>query len=157
MATNEHIEKVIDRAIYFAKDSHHEYVTIEHILWSLLHEKEVVDLLLAVGAQPSKIKNECISFLGNPELELPAHLAGKQAPKRTAALDRVFQRALTVLVFSGQSELTPDGILVSILSEEESPAAYFLNKNGAVRDNIVERLREVADDSRAEAEKPHLD
>jgi len=50
------VEKMIERAVTFANDNNHEYVTLEHILLSLLHEKDVSELMLAIGGQPLKIK-----------------------------------------------------------------------------------------------------
>lgn len=141
MSDNKRIEAVIDRAVYYANDNNHEYVTIEHLLWSLVNEKEITDLLLNIGTQPSKIKHDCATFLSDPSHELPAHLHGNVPPKRTSALSRVFQRALTQLVFSGRGELTLEGVLLSILSEENSHAAFFLSSNNVTRKAIVEQLR----------------
>jgi ATP-dependent Clp protease ATP-binding subunit ClpA len=141
MSNNKRIEKMIDRAVFYATDNHHEYVTIEHLLWSLLHEKEVCNLLLSIGSQPTKIKNDCTNFLSDPSHELPEALRNSQEPRRTNALSRVFQRALTQLVFSGRNELTVEAVLLSILSEEKSHAAFFLGKHGVTREKIINQLR----------------
>lgn len=136
------VEKMIERAVAIANDNNHEYVTLEHILLSLLHEKEINDLILAIGGQPAKIKTDTIKFLGNPELKKPDTLRDVPA-KRTQVLNRTFQRALTQLVFSGRNELTNEGVLISILSEETSHAYYFLGKNGVSREKIVAHLRKT--------------
>jgi len=140
--SNKPVEKVIDRAVHYAKGNHHEYVTIEHLLWSILHEKPINDLLLSIGAKPSAIKQDVVRFLDDPGLSLPSHLHG-QVPKRTQALSRVFQRALTQLVFSGRNELTLEGVLLSMLSEEESHANYYLRKNNVTRQKIVNVLKKT--------------
>jgi len=140
------VEKMIERAVSIANDNNHEYVTLEHILLSLLHEKEVNELILAIGGQPAKIKADTIQFLGDPALKKPDAL--KEIPaKRTAVLNRTFQRALTQLVFSGRNELTSEGILLSILSEETSHAYYFLGKHGVSREKIIAQLRKVEEKS----------
>ena len=54
------VEKMIERAVSVANDNNHEYVTLEHILLSLLHEKDVNELILAIGGQPAKIKTETV-------------------------------------------------------------------------------------------------
>lgn len=141
MSNNKRIEKMIDRAVFFATDNNHEYVTVEHLLWSLLHEKEVCTLLLNIGTQPTKIKNDCTNFLSDPSHELPEALRGHQEPRRTNALSRVFQRALTQIVFSGRNELTVEAVLLSILSEDKSHAAFFLGKHGVTREKIINQLR----------------
>lgn len=136
------VEKMIERAVSIANDNNHEYVTLEHILLSLLHEKDVNDLILAIGGSPAKIKTDTIQFLGDPALKKPDAL--KEVPaKRTAVLNRTFQRALTQLVFSGRNELNNESILLSILSEETSHAYYFLGKYGVTREKIIAHLRKT--------------
>jgi ATP-dependent Clp protease ATP-binding subunit ClpA len=134
------VEKMIERAVAMANDNNHEYVTLEHILLSLLHEKDVNELILSIGCQPAKIKADTIQFLGQPELKKPDALKDTPA-KRTNVLQRTFQRAMTQLVFSGRSELTNEAILLSILSEETSHAYYFLSKNQVTREKLVGQLR----------------
>jgi ATP-dependent Clp protease ATP-binding subunit ClpA len=147
------VEKVIERAIAVANDNNHEYITLEHILLSLLHEKEINELLLAVGSQPAKIKAEVIQFLGNADLKKPAALKDVPA-KRTQVLNRTFQRALTQQVFSGKNELTNEGVLLSILSEETSHSFFFLGKNGVTRDKIIAHLRKTEGKQGESTESP---
>lgn len=147
------VEKMIERAVAIANDNNHEYVTLEHILLSLLHEKEVNELILAIGSQPAKIKTETIQFLGDPALKKPESL--KEVPaKRTAVLNRTFQRALTQLVFSGRNELSNEAVLLSILSEETSHAYYFLGKNGVSREKIIAYLRKTDEKQGQSGESP---
>lgn len=142
------VEKMIERAVSVANDNNHEYVTLEHILLSLLHEKEVNELILSIGAQPAKIKADVIQWLGAPELKKPESLKDVPA-KRTAVLQRTFQRALTQLVFSGRNELSNEAVLLSILSEETSHAHYFLGKNGVTREKIINQLRKLEEKGEA--------
>ena len=148
------VEKMIERAVGIATDNNHEYVTLEHILLSLLHEKEVNELILAIGGQPSKIKTETIQFLSDPALKKPDALKDVP-PKRTQVLNRTFQRALTQLVFSGRNELSNEAVLISILSEETSHAYYYLGKNGVSREKLIAELRKK-DEQGAEAEESVL-
>lgn len=143
------IEKMIERAVAVANDNNHEYVTLEHILMSLLHEKDINELILSVNGQPAKIKADVIKFLSQPELKKPAALKDIPA-KRTAVLQRTFQRAMTQLLFSGHNELTNEAVLLGIFSEESSHAYYFLNKNGVTREKLISRLRKIDEKSGAE-------
>jgi ATP-dependent Clp protease ATP-binding subunit ClpA len=153
-ASSRKVEKMVERAVQVANDNNHEYVTLEHILLSLLHEKEVNELILAVGGQPSKIKTETVQFLSDENLKKPAHLKDILA-KRTGALNRTFQRALTQLVFSGSTEITNEAVLVSILSEETSHAYYFLGKHGVTKEKVIEHLRKA--EAAPAAEETFLD
>lgn len=134
------VENMVRRAADYANDNQHEYITIEHILFSLLHEKEINDLILSVGAQPSKIKTDVVKFLSDPLLKKPVSLNSFPA-KETSTLKRTFQRALTQLIFIGETDLTNEAVLVSILLEETSHSFYFLNKHGVTHENIIAKLR----------------
>lgn len=147
------VEKMVERAVAVANDNNHEYVTLEHILLSLLHEKEVNELILQIGAQPSKIKTDVIQFLNDPVLKKPDSLSDVP-PKRTAVLNRTFQRALTQLVFSGRNELSNEAVLLSILSEETSHAYYFLGKHGVTREKIITQLRKQEETQVTTEESP---
>lgn len=147
------VEKMIERAVGIANDNNHEYITLEHILLSLLNEKDINELILATGGQPSKIKTEVISFLGDPALKKPESLKDVPA-KRTTVLQRTMQRAATQLLFSGRTELTVEAILLSILSEETSHAYYFLAKSGVTREKIITILRKNEDKQADNDESP---
>lgn len=134
------VEKMIERAVTVANDNNHEYVTIEHVLLSLMHEKDINELILAIGGQPAKIKTAVIQFLSDPVMKKPDSLKATPA-KRTAVLNRTFQRALTQQVFSGRNDLSNEAVLLSILSEDTSHAHYFLESNGVTREKIINHLR----------------
>jgi ATP-dependent Clp protease ATP-binding subunit ClpA len=149
-------EKMVERAVSIANDNNHEYVTLEHILLSLLHEKEINELLLGIGSQPAKIKADVIQFLGDPALKKPDTLKDVPA-KRTQVLNRTFQRALTQLVFSGRNELTNEAVFISILSEETSHAYYFLAKHSVTREKLITQLRKADEKAVSQAEETPLD
>jgi ATP-dependent Clp protease ATP-binding subunit ClpA len=150
------VEKMVERAVQVANDNNHEYVTLEHILLSLLHEKEINELILAIGGQPAKIKADVVQFLGDPALKKPESLKDVAA-KRTTALNRTFQRAMTQLVFSGRNELTNESVLISIFSEETSHAYYFLGRHGVSREKIIAHLRKAEEKSAEQGEETPLD
>ena len=83
--SNKKVEKMIERAVGVAKDNNHEYITLEHILLSLLHEKEINDLILSIGSQPAKIRTDLISHLGDKSLQKPEDLRDVP-PKRKTSL-----------------------------------------------------------------------
>lgn len=136
------VEKMIERAVSIANDNNHEYITLEHLLLSMLHEKDINELILSIGSQPAKVKADVITFLGDPALKKPDAIKDVPA-KRTTVLQRTMQRALTQLVFSGRTELTLEAVLISILSEETSHAYYFLAKNGVTREKLIAQLRKT--------------
>jgi ATP-dependent Clp protease ATP-binding subunit ClpA len=147
------VEKMIERAVSIANNNNHEYVTLEHVLLSLLHEKEINELILEIGSQPNKIKADVIQFLGDPALKKPDNLKSVPA-KRTAALNRTFQRAFTQRIFSGNTDLDNETVLLSILSEETSHAYYYLSRHGVSREKIVTQLRKAVEAEATNGDSP---
>ena len=139
---NQAISNVMERAHTFATENFHEYLTLEHLLWSLLHEKELQHILTEIGGRPNIIRNEVENYLNTSNLEVPAeHQVGYHGADHTTALTRVFQRALTQYIFAGRTEITTYGLFLSIMNEEHSHAAYFIGRGKIQRDKLIEYLK----------------
>ncbi len=139
---NESINRIMERATIFANENMHEYLTIEHLLWSLLHEKELQHILTEIGGKPNIIRNEVETYLNEAPLEVPEkEKKNYTGAQYTTALTRVFQRALTNYIFAGRSEITPHGLLLSIMNEEQSFGSYFIRNGGVVREKLIEYLK----------------
>ena len=78
---NEAINRVMERATIFATENAHEYLTSEHLLWALLHEKSLYDILIEIGGRPNLIRAEVEQYLGSATLAVPqeelAHYQGR--------------------------------------------------------------------------------
>lgn len=135
------IERCIDRANEHARDNQHEYVTVEHMLWSVLHEKEVQNIVSGVGGKPAVLRNTLEEFMERQSLQ-GRNRRRHGVPPRTTALQRVFQRALATYLMAGEKQISPIAVLLSMYSEENSHARYFLIKNGVHHDTVIELLRE---------------
>jgi ATP-dependent Clp protease ATP-binding subunit ClpA len=139
---NENINRVLERATVFATENEHEYLTAEHLLWSLLQEKDVQKIISDIGGKPNIIRNEVEQFLTQKAYRVPAEKKLMyQGPLQTTALRRIFQRALTSFVFAGRSEITSIGLVLSVMSEENCHATFYLRKNAITRDKIVAYLK----------------
>ena len=138
------IEKVITRATEFAAENNHEYLTVEHMLWSLLQEKDIQELTEAIGGKPTILRNSVEKFINDNVLKVPSKYRSDGVPPRTTALQRVFQRAVSNYMMAGQAEITPAAVFLSIFSEENSHAVYFLGKAGLSRDKVIAYMKKHA-------------
>lgn len=139
---NEAVNRIMERATIFATENAHEYLTAEHLLWSLLHEKLLIEILTEIGGRPLIIRNEVEKYLNEAPLSVPpADRINYSGPQHTTALTRIFQRALSSYIFGGRSEITPRGLLLSIMNEEQSPAYYFVSRGGVQRSKLVDYLK----------------
>ena len=108
------IEQVLDRAMEFASERNHEYVVLEHLLLSLMNEKDIESLIEDIGGETDEIKVDCVQYIDNQLKEIIVE--SDEAPRKTSALERVFNRAVTQVIFSGRKKLGIKDIFVSLLS-----------------------------------------
>jgi ATP-dependent Clp protease ATP-binding subunit ClpA len=59
-------------------------------------------------------------------------------PKKTHALERVFNRSLTQVLFSGRNHMQVMDLFLSVTGEQNSHAAYFITKYGIDRAKFIE-------------------
>ena len=128
----------IERAVKKAKLLTHEYVTIEHLLYSMLEEDDVLHLMGRMQVDVGAIVNEIEDFLKSRDDII---LENESEPRKTLALDRIFNRAVTQAIFSGSKQLVCRDIFISILSEKSSTAYYILKKYGVTRSKAIEILQ----------------
>jgi ATP-dependent Clp protease ATP-binding subunit ClpA len=132
------IESVLDKAMEYASERNHEYVVLEHLLLALSDEKEIQSLIVDVKGDIEQVMVDCSEYLDTRLKDIVVE--SSDAPRKTSALERVFNRAVTQVIFSGRKKLTIKDIFVSLLSEKNSHALYFLKKNNITRQAIIEQL-----------------
>lgn len=130
------LETALVRAIREAKEYHHEYVTVEHMLYGLLYDELTDYIIQECGGSTENLKNRLESFFSG---ELPIHKADVHGePAQTVAFNRVLQRAVAHVQSCGKKEVDSGDVLVSIFSEAESHAVFFLGSEGLGRMAVVE-------------------
>ena len=61
----------------------------------------------------------------------------KKDPRKTNALERVFNRALTQVMFSGRRSMATIDLWLAIMRETNSHASYFMLKHGSYKKDFV--------------------
>ncbi|WOH38343.1 ATP-dependent Clp protease ATP-binding subunit ClpA [Thalassotalea fonticola] len=133
---NKDLEISLNLAFRQAKDSRHEFMTVEHLLLALLENPEAVDAINACGGDINKLKMEILNFIGETTPVIP-HGDEDRETQPTLGFQRVLQRAVFHVQSSGKTEVNGANVLVAIFSEQESQAAYFLKKSDITRLDIV--------------------
>ena len=132
--TNPEIELVINQATELAKKSNHEYVTLEHLFLSLIRFQPFRDLLIKYGADVQGIESDVEDYISKQVFLIPKDQSLSDGnPKKTHALERVFNRALTQVLFSGRNHIQLIDVFLSITAESNSHSAYFILKYGIDR------------------------
>ena len=137
MRSNPEIEQIINIACQLAKDYQHEYVTLEHLLISLVEFKSFNKLLVDFGVDVEELLRDLYDYIGRQQHLVRADVENL-TPLRTHALERVFNRAFTQVLFGAREEMLPIDLFLSISQEPNSHAAYFLLKWGINRKALVD-------------------
>jgi len=133
---NKDLEISLNMAFRQAKESRHEFMTVEHLLLALLDNPSSIEALKACGADMSKLRKELLEFIGETTPVIPLGEEERET-QPTLGFQRVLQRAVFHVQSSGKSEVNGSNVLVAIFSEQESQAAYFLKKSDITRLDIV--------------------
>jgi len=133
---NKDLEISLNMAFRQAKESRHEFMTVEHLLLALLDNPSSIDALKACGAELKKLRKELLDFIGETTPVIPDG-EDERETQPTLGFQRVLQRAVFHVQSSGKSEVNGANVLVAIFSEQESQAAYFLKKSDISRLDIV--------------------
>lgn len=134
LQTNPDIDHIVAEATQLAKNLSHEYVTLEHVFLSMVRFDPFRDLLIQFGADTDGLDADLEMYL----LQATNLVVSELEPKKTHSLERVFNRALTQVLFSSRTKLELMDLFLSIHSENNSYAHYFMVKYGLDRAKLVE-------------------
>ena len=143
------LQKVFDRAVGAAKKLNHEYVTLEHIVFSIVNDNESFQMLVDYGADANYIKTNLEYYLKNQLTDI-SNLPADARPKKTNSVERVLNRSFTQVLFSGRHHIEIADIIVSVLSEKRSFAYFYLSKAGVSKEKFIEFCQEQLDISEDE-------
>jgi len=150
------LEGSLAMAVREARRRRHEYLCVEHVLFALVHDPAVVEMLQACGADVDALKADLTTYLDRQLTALPA---GRDvAPEQTLGFQRVLQRAAAHVQSAGRDEIDGRNVLVAIFREPDSHAAYLLGRQGVTRLDAVSylahgitKVRPPADDGGGDA------
>ncbi len=137
MSDQDKIHEMISKAFNLASDNKHEYVTLEHLLFAILEDDTARDLLSKLGGDPNALNAELMTFLAEQE----KIQADSVKPRKTTTLERSFNRAFTQALFNGRNFIAITDVLLSILSEKQSHAAYYLAMQGITKESLIDYIK----------------
>jgi ATP-dependent Clp protease ATP-binding subunit ClpA len=129
------LEFCLNEAFQKARDARHEYMTVEHLLLSILDAPRVREILKACGADIARLQADLQKFIDETTPALPADDDREVQP--TLGFQRVLQRAVFNVQSSGRKEVAVSNVLVAIFSEKQSHAAYLLSLQDVTRLDVV--------------------
>src|SRR5215470_15252456 len=131
------LEQTLRRALALANEHRHEYVTLEHLLLSLIDDDDAAQVMQACKVDLDKLRMSLDSYLEEELDSLVVDTREHEEARPTAGFQRVLQRAMLHVDSSGGREVTGANVLVALFSERESHAAYFLQEQDMTRYDAV--------------------
>ncbi len=138
MNNSPEIESIIDTSIELARDRNHMYVTTEHLLLALIGYTPFKKCLNEFGADVNTLCAELIDYLDNlTKLVIYDENGDTLAPRKTSAIERVINRSVAQVLFTGRRQITTMDLYLSIAAETNSHAHYFLLKYGVLKHEFL--------------------
>ena len=129
------LENCLNKAFQLARDGRHEFLTVEHLLSSILETNSVKDVLRACGADVALLAKDLLDHIEQSTPRLPEGDDREVQP--TLGFQRVLQRAVFHVQSSGRKEVAVTNVLVAVFSEKQSHAVFLLSRQDVSRLDVV--------------------
>jgi len=129
------LEVSLHMAFVEARQKRHEFITVEHLLLTLLDNPSAAEVLRACAVDIESLRKELLTFIN----EHTPTVAGIDEidTQPTLGFQRVIQRAILHVQSSGKKEVTGANVLVAIFGEKDSHAVFFLQRQNVTRLDVV--------------------
>ena len=132
------LEFTIGQCYKRAREARDEYMTVEHLLLSLLENPSAEAVLKATGADFERLRGDLEQAILTSVTKLAEDDTRDTQP--TLGFQRVLQRAVYHVQSSGKKEVTGANVLVAIFGEKDSHAVYLLQQQDITRLDVVNSL-----------------
>lgn len=139
-------EEILKRAVTKCVYSHNEFVTPEHILYSMMIEREFERAFVSLGGHIRELAEELEEFF---DKMLPKKDADEEIDKADVSVGftSVIEIAVEAAKNSGHEVVHIHHLLWGIFEQQESFSTYFVEKQIGDRQELLYRIAELADDS----------
>ena len=149
-------EEVLSKASDAAKKMHHEYITIEHVLYAMLTNASFIDCINGFGTNAAKLRSEVLSHLNNKCEDITVSEDVK-TPKKTAAFERLLNKAFTQVIFNNRQKVEITDAFLMILNEKRSWAFFYISQAGIEKEKFADYIQttsEIEEDTTADDQDP---
>ena len=138
MDISQELQIIVNTAYQEARSRNHEYFTPEHLLYTSMEFTDPRDLIEFCGADPDEIKVDLEEYFSRYVFPV----SGPE-PIQTEGLQNVIERSLLHMTSAGKDTIEIGDILVSILDEPDSFAAYYMRKSGVSRMDLLTAVSQM--------------
>jgi len=138
-------------AVMEMRGRRHEFLTLEHILLAMTHERTGRLILEGCGADLPALRKELEEYLtanvnirtGEDDGEVP----------QTLAVERVLERAIRHMRSSGKDRAEVGDVLAAMFEEEDCWAVYFLRRQSITRLSVLDFISHQLEEALKELEE----
>jgi ATP-dependent Clp protease ATP-binding subunit ClpA len=130
------VEAILHIAYREAVSRRHAYLTLEHLLYALLHDTDGERILAACGANLPLLRRRLNEYL-DESIEQVGRGRDRE-PEQTAAFRRVLQTAVVHVQSAQRDEAHVGDVLAAILQQPKAQAAILLAEQGVTRLDVLE-------------------
>ena len=131
------LERAVHDAFVSAKSSRHEYLTIEHLLVTVLDSDLVSDAVRSLGADGRAIGADVATFIG---MATPVVDGNGHGPEPTRTFNRVMQLAAGKARSCKRFQANTLDALWALCGERDVPLADHLERHGISRADVAARI-----------------
>jgi len=145
------LNDIFQKSIRFAKELHHEYLTIEHVFYLLLNSQEGISIISSCGGDVSKMKDELGTYIKTQIDTLPKNV--DQEPYESVALSRLVDNMVRHIQSAQQSQADVGDLIAALYEEEHSFSCILLSSYQISRLDILEIISHNSTDETSSQEK----
>lgn len=139
---NKELEYTLNKSYEMARASRHEFMTVEHLLLSLLDNSSAVGVLKGCGLNIDTLHENLSDYLRKTMTVIPADIMDRET-QPTLGFQRVLQRAVFQVQSAGKTEVAGSHVLVAIFSEQDSQGVYFMKQQHVSRMDVINFMNRV--------------
>jgi ATP-dependent Clp protease ATP-binding subunit ClpA len=146
------IEAIIEQAVGLAKQRSHQYCTVEHLLLALINHPPFKKCIEQYGVDYEMMNKDIALYVDNLHaIKVDVSEGQDVQPRKTNSLERVMNRSVTQVLFTGRKVVTTVDLFLSISAETNSHAHYFLLKYGFTKNEFVPHWQKCYKSNRTES------
>lgn len=130
------LNNVFQKAVTFAKEQRHEYLTIEHLFLAALTSEEGVAIITACGGDVSHMRAKLGEYIMHTMQPLPEGV--ENTPTETMALTRVIDKMIQHVQSAQKEEATIEDFVAAMFDETHSYSVMLLEEQAIEQVDVLE-------------------
>ena len=130
------LNSIFQKALIYAKDQRHEYLTIEHVFFALLGSKEGIAIIKECGGDVETMREAAATYLSATMQALPEDV--NQEPFETVALSRMIDKMIKHIQSAQKEQAEVGDLMAAVFEEEHTFAIALLQEQEISRVDVLE-------------------